>query len=54
MLRFKRRETAKTSETHTKNMEGTPCAVHFERFERKKFEFRPDKDGSWLPLNFCR
>ncbi len=31
----------------------TTSAAHFERFERKKFEFRPE-DGSCSPLNFCR
>jgi len=31
----------------------TTSASHFERFERKKFEFRPE-DGSFSPLNFCR
>ena len=48
-----RRETAKISKSHTKNMESTPCAIHFGRFERKKFGFRPE-DGSLSPLNFCR
>jgi hypothetical protein len=30
-------KTAIASETHTKNMDGTIRATHFERFERKKF-----------------
>ncbi len=48
-----RQKRRKISNSHTKNMESTPCAFHFERFEQKKFEFRPE-DGSLPPLNFCR
>jgi hypothetical protein len=29
-------ETAIASKTHTKNMDGTTGAIHFERFEQKK------------------
>jgi hypothetical protein len=38
-VRARRRVAGKTaiaSETHTKNMDGTKGAIHFERFERKK------------------